>query len=229
MRAFSVGFSSDRVDIIDDQVILRDNTLYEISTVSVPANQMALAKSKGLVPKDLDTSPIEGAAEKIGKIESIEVKANDSGTETVTITATIDEKDKKEDEPVVEVIPAVVEDDVEDEDELEEVDQEEVVEAAAETIDSATKAVVEIVEKEGRVLSKKNRNLVQAAADSLNALLTVDQDEDEDKDAVEVVVEKKELQTSVSFPSVKFPKKKTLSNRSINRAMRQLAALKRKE
>ncbi len=48
MKAFSVGFSSGNVDVVDEQVILKNNTLFEISTVSVPANAMALAKSKGL-------------------------------------------------------------------------------------------------------------------------------------------------------------------------------------
>lgn len=55
MKAFSVGFSSGKVDIVDDQVILKENTLYEISTVSVPANAMALAKSKGLNVEPLET------------------------------------------------------------------------------------------------------------------------------------------------------------------------------
>lgn len=55
MRAFSVGFASKTVDVVDGQVILKDNELYEISTVSVPANAMALAKSKGLNVEPLET------------------------------------------------------------------------------------------------------------------------------------------------------------------------------
>lgn len=50
MRAFSVGFENNRYEIDQDneQVILRENTLYEISCVNVPANSLALAKSKGI-------------------------------------------------------------------------------------------------------------------------------------------------------------------------------------
>ena len=73
MRAFSVGFQNEEVDIIENgtKVILKKNTLFEISTVNVPANQLALAKSKGI-----DTAPlekhlnIESAVEKEGKILS---------------------------------------------------------------------------------------------------------------------------------------------------------------
>lgn len=56
MRAFSVGFQNEEVDIIENgtKVILKKNTLFEISTVNVPANQLALAKSKGI-----DTAPLE--------------------------------------------------------------------------------------------------------------------------------------------------------------------------
>jgi phage head maturation protease len=55
MKAFSVGFSAGAVDVVDEQVILKNNTLFEISTVSVPANAMALAKSKGLNTESLET------------------------------------------------------------------------------------------------------------------------------------------------------------------------------
>lgn len=56
MRAFSVGFQNEEVDIVENgtKVILKKNTLFEISTVNVPANQLALAKSKGI-----DTAPLE--------------------------------------------------------------------------------------------------------------------------------------------------------------------------
>lgn len=50
LRAFSVGFSSNDVGIDEatGRTILKDNELYEISVVNVPANAMALAKSKGV-------------------------------------------------------------------------------------------------------------------------------------------------------------------------------------
>jgi uncharacterized protein len=56
MRAFSVGFQNEVVeyDEADQKVTLKRNNLFEISTVNVPANQMALAKSKGI-----DTAPLE--------------------------------------------------------------------------------------------------------------------------------------------------------------------------
>lgn len=56
MRAFSAGFRNDEysIDQQNETVILMRNTLYEISAVSVPANYLALAKSKGI-----DTSAVE--------------------------------------------------------------------------------------------------------------------------------------------------------------------------
>ena len=56
MRAFSVGFQNSKMEIdpTEDTVILRENTLYEVSCVNVPANAMALAKGMGI-----DTNPLE--------------------------------------------------------------------------------------------------------------------------------------------------------------------------
>lgn len=49
MKAFSVGFMSGEYDQREDGVvILKQNSLFEISAVNVPANAMALAKSKGI-------------------------------------------------------------------------------------------------------------------------------------------------------------------------------------
>lgn len=65
MRAFSVGFQNDlyEVDQETDTIILRENTLFEISCVNVPANAMALAKGIGM-----DMTSIEKfAAEAIAK------------------------------------------------------------------------------------------------------------------------------------------------------------------
>jgi uncharacterized protein len=57
MRAVSVGFMSDDVDISDGKAVLKRNTLYEISVVNVPANAAALAKAKGInVPDKLINS-----------------------------------------------------------------------------------------------------------------------------------------------------------------------------
>lgn len=54
MRAFSVGFINEDSVLEEGKMVLRKNTLYEISCVAVPANPMALAKSKGI-----DVEPIE--------------------------------------------------------------------------------------------------------------------------------------------------------------------------
>lgn len=56
MRAFSVGFQNEVVEYDDaeNKVTLKRNNLFEISTVNVPANALALAKSKGI-----DTEPLE--------------------------------------------------------------------------------------------------------------------------------------------------------------------------
>lgn len=64
MRAFSAGFEnlSYEVDQENDRMILKENRLYEISCVNVPANAMALAMSKGI-----DVSSIQ-------KIQSMGVK-----------------------------------------------------------------------------------------------------------------------------------------------------------
>lgn len=78
MRAFSVGFMNEVVetDQTTEEVTLKRNTLFEISTVNVPANALALAKSKGI-----DTAPLEkhlGTAvevEKEGRVLSAKTKA----------------------------------------------------------------------------------------------------------------------------------------------------------
>ena len=50
MSAFSVGFENNLTEYNaeDDTIILKENTLYELSCVNVPANNMALAYSKGI-------------------------------------------------------------------------------------------------------------------------------------------------------------------------------------
>lgn len=63
MSAFSCGFRNDlyEYNTDEDKVVLRENTLYEISCVNVPANAYALAKSKGLELKEV--------ANPLGKLE----------------------------------------------------------------------------------------------------------------------------------------------------------------
>lgn len=75
MRAFSVGFQNEVVEYDEgaQKVTLKRNTLFEISTVNVPANQLALAKSKGI-----DTAPLEKhlniPVEKEGRVLSAKTK-----------------------------------------------------------------------------------------------------------------------------------------------------------
>ena len=73
MSAFSCGFRNDlyEYNTESDEVILRENTLYEISCVNVPANAYALAKSKGLELKEI-ANPL-GQIREIAKSETVEV------------------------------------------------------------------------------------------------------------------------------------------------------------
>jgi len=70
MRAVSAGFRNDKyeVDEESDRIVLKENTLYEMSAVNVPANAMALAKSVGI-----DTCSLE----KIIKNKNIELSEED--------------------------------------------------------------------------------------------------------------------------------------------------------
>lgn len=80
MKAFSVGFSAGNVDIINEQVVLRNNTLFEISTVSVPANAMALAKSKGLDVAPLEEKLLEVAVQHQEDCQTKALSLNDCPT-----------------------------------------------------------------------------------------------------------------------------------------------------
>ena len=93
MRAFSVGFMNNKYEVNEDDetLILKENTLYEISCVNVPANAMALANSKGI-----DTKPIKQAikksikkarSKKIGKkIEKNEVELSGKTIDKISET-----------------------------------------------------------------------------------------------------------------------------------------------
>lgn len=76
MRAFSVGFQNEVVEYNEgeNKVTLKKNHLFEISTVNVPANHLALAKSKGI-----DTAPLEKhlgmTVEKEGRVLSSKNKS----------------------------------------------------------------------------------------------------------------------------------------------------------
>ena len=71
MRAVSVGFQNEVVeyDEGDNKVTLKRNHLFEVSCVSVPANALALAKSKGIDTADLEKH-LNIPVEKEGKVLS---------------------------------------------------------------------------------------------------------------------------------------------------------------
>lgn len=78
MNAVSPGFRNDvfEYDENNDTITLKENTLYEISLVNVPANSLALAKHAGI-----DTEPLEeklkDIAQKRREQYSLESKAID--------------------------------------------------------------------------------------------------------------------------------------------------------
>jgi uncharacterized protein len=86
MRAFSCGFMNTvyEYDSVNEIVILRKNSLYEVSCVSIPANAMALAKSKGFDIKEIETDAVE---EDIIKEEDVkdEIVAEKPGGESEII------------------------------------------------------------------------------------------------------------------------------------------------
>lgn len=84
MRAFSVGFMNDKYELNQEteQIILRENTLFEISAVNVPANAMALAYAKGIDMKPLE----EQMAGRGKKVEKAVVKEVDPAEAVAVIT-----------------------------------------------------------------------------------------------------------------------------------------------
>lgn len=66
MRAFSVGFENTKYEYNEDtdQITLKENILYEISAVNVPANARALAYQKGIDLEPLNELTQKANAEK---------------------------------------------------------------------------------------------------------------------------------------------------------------------
>lgn len=227
MKAFSVGFSAGNVDIVNDQVILRNNTLYEISTVSVPANAMALAKSKGI-----DTAPLE---EKIVEME--EEHAADCKTKSLIAKDCPCNKKPADGAPTEEVkaeaVPSEAAVAEEEKAEIPEVPTEEV---------TLAKGMEELVTslKEGKVLSKKNRTAIEEALKALQAVLEADKKEEiqEDKsvnklDSLKTISVNKtdRLSIKVETPAVRMtiPAHGRGKATLINKAIRRLIAEKAKK
>jgi HK97 family phage prohead protease len=221
MKAFSVGFSAGSAEVEDEQVILKDNTLYEISTVSVPANALALAKSKGL-----DVSPLEE------KYIEMEKEIDEETEEPEDEEKEVDEKgcpcnDNKEEEIADETAEEPV---VEEEVEEKVADNSQVIEVADVLIDSI---------KAGKVLSKKNRTAVEEAKAALERVLEADkpkeiEEPEEEEKEEEPEEEKAELSTEVTIPKIDVVakrvlknKKKGISKRKVNKAIRELLKAKK--
>lgn len=179
MKAFSVGFAAGRIEMTEDGgVILHDNTLYELSTVSVPANAMALAKSKGL-----DISALE---EKMSEVEKEE--------------STIEEK--KEEAPVE-------------------------VEKAKEPAPVEPTMCPDCNKAESCTCEDPTMGDNNVCTDC-NGIITCDcQKKSEEPEEEKVVEPSVELSTSIDVPAIKIPSRKKLSNKAINRAIRQLLEMKR--
>jgi len=90
MRAFSVGFMNDEMDMDGEgTILLKKNTLYEISCVSVPANPMALARSKGI-----NTEPLERKLKELaeGKVETKKEEPKEEMKEPEKVEAETEEQ-----------------------------------------------------------------------------------------------------------------------------------------
>jgi hypothetical protein len=105
MKAISVGFMSAKKDIEGGNTILRDNVLLEVSTVSIPANAMALAKSKGI-----DIQPLEDKfVELEDEAEATEAVETETSKDDATIITPDVEEEKEEVVEEVVVAEAVAE------------------------------------------------------------------------------------------------------------------------
>jgi uncharacterized protein len=150
MRAFSVGFETpmDKVEDVEGAIILREANLYEVSAVNVPANQMALAYSKGI-----DISPLQKALKDKRDQEAKEKKKAEKSP-----VCRMDGETK--DECVARKIPEMVADGME---------QEQAV-AAAENVCMTMcedKSTEEAIEK----ITKSNKETIQSAIKTLTDVL----------------------------------------------------------
>ena len=96
MRAVSIGFIPGEIDSEGEGDILKENELLEVSMVNIPANAMALAKSKGI-----DTSSLEKTIdEKTNKeiLEQIRAVTKEL-EEIVDPSPTLSEEDSEENKP----------------------------------------------------------------------------------------------------------------------------------
>lgn len=230
MRAFSVGFSAGKVDVVEGTVVLSQNTLYEISTVSVPANAMALAKSKGLDVSALEDKFVaQDAGEKDATVVVEEVVV-----EEVKHTADcVDNQEKDcpcQNKPAATVTEVVAEATVVTPDALPDTtptatDEVAVVDEEAEMAKSLDSVVTYM--KAGKVLSAANRAGLEAAVSAINAVLEADKPS-EDKSAEDISTNTTKSVITVETPVVRVVAKKTNKTRQINKAIRMLLKEKAK-
>lgn len=102
MRAFSAGFQCHKVERENEKVILRENTLYEVSCVSVPANALALAKSKGVdvsAYEELQAEDVQKSIEEIAKsgrvISAKNRKTLEAAREAIDAVLRADDKEEE--------------------------------------------------------------------------------------------------------------------------------------
>lgn len=213
MKAFSVGFAAGMVDIIDNQVILKENTLFEISTVAVPANAMALAKSKGIDCDALEAKYLEDGekkeAEDDAPAEEIEEKKEEAEEEIPAV-------EPKKEEAVAEP----------------ETEEEKTLKKEAAISKMMEDAITSL--KEGKVLSTKHRNMIQESINALEAILEADKPSDKsNKETIDK--ETKSANSTDAFikvetPTVRVDVAKQSQNKTklINKAIRALLVEKAK-
>lgn len=185
MRQFSVGFTSGKADEVNGVRILRDNILYEFSAVNVGADALALAKTKGI-----DVSSIEKMEEK--KKEDIEkpyptehsCRLNDQGKYDRFARKNCE---IKHDGKCIDVIYGIKDNKAEIQAYRYDKktwtagaaknhckDHDGSFEAASEE-DGKKKICIPCILKEGRVLSTKNRGIIENAKEALVEVLKADE------------------------------------------------------
>ena len=159
MRAFSVGYMNlEAEESKNGSPVHKVNRLFEISAVNVGANALALAKQKGidvtqLTSKDLDEMP----------------KLDEVPQEIVETDETLPKKDD-----------LIVPDATQSNDNDETISKP--TEVEIEKPNATDEEIKEFIEKEGRVLSKRNKDIINNAINALTELVRVDNEEADSQD-----------------------------------------------
>lgn len=213
MKAFSVGFSAGKVDIVDGTIVLRENTLFEISTVSVPANAMALAKSKGIDVTALEDKFVEPVATKEEAEASATIETPSTEVPVEAVVETTIETPVVTPEVPVDTPAPIAETAV-------------VVDEDAETAKSLTAATERI--KAGKVLSAANRAAIEDAMVALQAVLDADKPIVETEEDKSISTNTAKAVITVETPVARVVVKKINKTRQLNKAIRMLLKEKAK-